>query len=214
MDQACHQRVSATEGVSQLRTARSARGQLGAGGTLWHARGGWGQVAVPPLLRACRCRAWRGRAGEPAEREGAVDHYLVAADRDVGADLEIGPAQLVLDLLIRLLHPVPQPVDPGDLIQARGRSRAVLLARAAWPGQVRDQVPGGLVRQGTRVRGGCHQPPGAVRPPPAQRGVGRVPGLGVPVAEPPGRRLPVTRITGPPQASARAASTGVRASGP
>jgi hypothetical protein len=27
----------------------------------------------------------------------------VAADRDIGADLEVGPAQLVLDLLVTLL---------------------------------------------------------------------------------------------------------------
>ena len=31
LDHACHQRVSVTAGVSQLRTARSAWGQLGAG---------------------------------------------------------------------------------------------------------------------------------------------------------------------------------------
>jgi hypothetical protein len=43
--------------------------------------------------------AGAGPGGDgPAEREGAVDQYLVAADRDVGADLEAGPAQLVLDL--------------------------------------------------------------------------------------------------------------------
>ena len=32
-----------------------------------------------------------------------------------------GPAELVLDLFVGLLHPVPQPVDPDDLGQARGR---------------------------------------------------------------------------------------------
>src|SRR5512135_453926 len=62
-----------------------------------------------------------------------------------------GPAELVLDLLVRLLHPVPQPVDPHDLGQARGRPGAVSLVRAAGPGQVRDQVPGGLARQGARA---------------------------------------------------------------
>jgi hypothetical protein len=41
--------------------------------------------------------------GVPAEAERAVDQHLVPADRDIGADLEIGPAQLVLDLLVTLL---------------------------------------------------------------------------------------------------------------
>jgi len=39
LDHACHQCVSAIAGVSQLRTARSARGQLGAGAIAWYARG-------------------------------------------------------------------------------------------------------------------------------------------------------------------------------
>src|SRR6266536_3581579 len=117
-------------GVSQLRTARSAWGQLGASGIAWPARGcrDWG--AVPPLWRTRRRRPGWGRAGEPgvpAEAERAVDQHLVAADGDVGADLEVGPAELVLDLLVRLLHPVPQPVDPHDLGQARGRPGAVFL---------------------------------------------------------------------------------------
>ena len=34
--------------------------------------------------------------GVPAEAERAVDQHLVPADGDVGADLEVGPAQLVL----------------------------------------------------------------------------------------------------------------------
>ena len=136
---------------------------------------------MPPLLRA-----WRGRRGEPgvpAEAERAVDQHLVAADGDVGADLEVGPAELVLDLLIRLLDPVPQPVDPRDLGQAHGRPGAILLARAAEPGQVRDEMPGGLVRQGGRVGGYRDQAPGAVRPPPAEPRLSSPPGLGVPVAE-------------------------------
>jgi len=41
LDQACHQRVSVIAGVSQLRTARSALGQLNAGGMSRHARGCW-----------------------------------------------------------------------------------------------------------------------------------------------------------------------------
>jgi hypothetical protein len=34
--------------------------------------------------------------GGPAEAERAVDQRLVPADRDIGADLEVGPAQLIL----------------------------------------------------------------------------------------------------------------------
>jgi hypothetical protein len=44
-----------------------------------------------------------GEPGGPAEAERAVDQHLVAADREVGTDLEIGPAEFVLDLLVALL---------------------------------------------------------------------------------------------------------------
>jgi enamine deaminase RidA (YjgF/YER057c/UK114 family) len=46
--------------------------------------------------------------------------------------------------------------------------RAVRLLRAAGAGQLGNQVPGGLVRQGAEVGGGHHQAPGVVRSPPAQ----------------------------------------------
>jgi hypothetical protein len=45
--------------------------------------------------------------GVPAEAERAVDQGLVAADRGVRADLEVGPDQLALDLLIALPGAVP-----------------------------------------------------------------------------------------------------------
>ena len=95
------------------------------------------------------------------------------------------------------LDPVADAVDPHDLGQGRGRVRAAVLARAAGAGQVGDQVPGGLGRQGGGVGGGCHQAPGAVGSPPAQFRVGRKPGLGVPVAEGAGHRLPVTGVVWP-----------------
>ena len=128
MDDAVHQRCSVIHGASQARTARSARGQ----------HGGWDGLAGlgPPLSVAGAWRRRRGgrrRMGEPgvpAEAECAVDQHLVAADGDVGADLEISPAQLVLDLLVTLLDPVADGVDPGDLGQGGGRVRAVRLARA------------------------------------------------------------------------------------
>ena len=93
MDHACHQRCSAIQGESQARTARSARGQDGAGG-------GGAAAGGPPLSAAgfrlrCRIVVLRrviGEPGGPAEAERAVDQDLVAAYRDVGADLEISPA--------------------------------------------------------------------------------------------------------------------------
>ena len=100
MDHAGHQRCSAIQGESQARTARSARGQGGAA-----ARG-------PPLFASgpglrCRVVVLRrvfGEPGSPAEAKRAVDQGLVAADRNIGADLEVGPAQLVFDLLVALLN--------------------------------------------------------------------------------------------------------------
>src|SRR5258708_3497978 len=121
-----------------------------------------GDGGVRPPLSAAGLRprrrslAWRGglaQPGSPAEAERAGDQHLVAADGDVGADLEVGPAQLVLDLFVALLGPVPGAVDPHDLLKARGRMRAACLARAAGAGQVGGQVPGGLVRQGARAGG-------------------------------------------------------------
>jgi hypothetical protein len=69
-------------------------------------------------------------ADVPAKAECAVDQGLVAADGDVGADLEVGPAQLVFDLFAALLDPVPDAVDRHDLGQAGGWVRAGRLARA------------------------------------------------------------------------------------
>ena len=103
MDHAGHQRCSAIQGESQARIARSARGHDGAGagtaarGPPLSAAGSW-----PRCRRLVRCRMV-AEPGVPAEAERAVDQDLVAADRDIGADLEIGPAQLVLDLFVTLL---------------------------------------------------------------------------------------------------------------
>ena len=131
MDHACHQRCSTVQGVSQARIARSARGQDGAGG-------GGTAASAPPLSAAgpgLRCRVMLrrvfGEPGGPAEAERAGDQHLVAADRSIGADLEVGPAQLVLDLLITLLDPVPDLVDPHDLGQVRRRliGKALLVSQ-------------------------------------------------------------------------------------
>src|SRR5215831_12488003 len=101
------------------------------------ARNAWGQeggaaARGPPLSAAGDRPRWAGLArpglvvepGVPAEAEGAVDQGLVAADRGVGADLEVGPAELVFDLFVALPGPVPDAVDPHDLGQGSGRVRA------------------------------------------------------------------------------------------
>jgi hypothetical protein len=49
----------------------------------------------------------------------------VAADRDIGADLEVGPAEFVLDLLVALLDPVPQAVEADEFGQVGGLVGAV-----------------------------------------------------------------------------------------
>jgi Cytochrome b(N-terminal)/b6/petB len=94
LDHACHQRCSTVHGESQARTARSARGQDGAGG---------GSSAREPPLSPAASRPGShaiprrviSEPGGPAETERAVDQGLVAADGGIGADLEVGPAQLV-----------------------------------------------------------------------------------------------------------------------
>src|SRR5207302_7552797 len=119
-------------------------------------------ASVPPLsaggFRPRSRSVARGGAvaepGGPAEAERAVDQGLVAADREIGADLEVGPAQLVFDLLVALLDPVPDAVDPGDLGQAGCRVRATGLAGAAGTGPVGEPAPGGLGRPGARGSGG------------------------------------------------------------
>ncbi len=136
LDPAGHQRCSVIQGESQARTARSARGQDGAGG---------GTAGRGPPLFAAGFRPRRptvalrrliSEPGGPAEAERAVDQGLMPADRGVGADLEVGPAQLVFDLLVALLDPVPDPLDPHDLSKARSRVRAVRprAGRRAWAG--------------------------------------------------------------------------------
>ena len=181
MDHAVHQRCSAIQGESQARTARSARGQDGAGGG---AAAGGPPLSAAGLWPRRRSPAWCGvvvEPGGPAEAERAVDQHLVTADPDIGADLEVGPAELVFNLLVALLDPVADRVQARDLGQAGRRVRAARLARAAGAGQVGDQVPGGLVRQGSRVGGDHDQAPDAVRPPPAQPRVSGLPGLGLSV---------------------------------
>jgi hypothetical protein len=184
--------------VSQARTARSARGQHGgpagpgpplsaAGSWRWRCGGGWRRMGGP---------------GIPAEAEGAVDQDLVAADRDVRADLEVGPAQVVLDLLVALLDPVADRVDPGDLSQAGRRVRAARLAGAAGAGRLvtryqvalSGSVPGSAVATTRRRTPSGPHPPSSAS---AARQVSACPSRNVRLTsvQPPGS-------SGPPQASA------------
>jgi len=89
-------------------------GQLGIGGV--------GAGFGPPLSGVGDRRWLRGRGegivgerGVPAEGECAVDQGLMAADPQVRAGLEVGPAEFVFDLFVALLDPVPQTIDPHDL---------------------------------------------------------------------------------------------------
>ncbi len=97
--------------------------------------GGWGRwdTGVSPLwpvggfgrLGLVLCCGSIGEPGVPAEGERAVHERLVAADCCVGADLEVGPAEFVLDLFVALLDPVPRAVETDELGQVGGRVGSV-----------------------------------------------------------------------------------------
>lgn len=115
--------------------------------------------------------AGRGEPLVPAEGEGAVDQGLVAADGTVGADLEVGSAEFVLDLLSALLDPWPQAVEAGDLGQV---GRWTWTRRGHRPAGGAEPRGTGRGRRGSRRYGrrGC-RPRGAgcsVRAAPARPG--------------------------------------------
>ena len=120
----------------------------------------------------------------------------MAADGSVGADLEVGPAEFVLDLFVALLDPVPQPVDPHDLGEVGGQVGRVGDARGVGSGQTGGQIPGCLRRQGGRVGGGHDQADVPVRAPPAEPGFSGPPGGSVPVAEGALDACPVPGVVG------------------
>src|SRR5947209_17164561 len=62
----------------------------------------------------------------PAEREGTADQHPVAPDGTITPHLVVAPAQRSSGLLVALLHPVPQPVQPHDLGEVGRRHGAVL----------------------------------------------------------------------------------------
>lgn len=89
-----------------------------------------GRDLAPVPVPQARAAVGYRRTKWPAEGEGAVDRRLVAADRCVGADLKVCPLQLVPDLLVTFLDPVPDALDPGDLGQIRG-GRVLAASRSS-----------------------------------------------------------------------------------
>jgi hypothetical protein len=73
-------------------------------------------TATPPWQQAAQARPPPPRPDRHAsKRERAAHQRPVPADRPISADLEVGPAELVLDLPVALLDPVAQPIQPHDL---------------------------------------------------------------------------------------------------
>ena len=74
-----------------------------------------------------------GAGGPPTEREGAPHELPVVPDSEIRPYLVLCPAQSLLDLLVALLHPHPQPaVRSGHLGDADRRSRYLRPARNLW----------------------------------------------------------------------------------
>src|SRR5437870_13435324 len=69
--------------------------------------GGWSRITSGTgLLR---------EPGTPAEGEGTTHQLPVAADGTIAAHHEVRPAQLVLDRLVPLRDPAPQPIQAQQL---------------------------------------------------------------------------------------------------
>src|SRR5215218_3655084 len=160
-DRARQKRHSITHGSNQLCTCRRATG---------HDRGGR-SISVsssffPHFLRH-GLRPWYridgchllvlSRARPPAERKGAQDQLPMAADGLIGAHLKIGEAQFSLDLLVALLHPHPQTVEPYHLLEIRRRKLAFLGSVGTRSGQIRRQIPAAVGGQRGRIGGYRHQ---------------------------------------------------------
>jgi hypothetical protein len=72
---------------------------------------------------------------------GAEDEVPVPPDRRVGAGHEVGPAQLLLELLVALLHPVPQAVQPDDLGRVGRGERWSIRVRRVRVREVGREMP-------------------------------------------------------------------------
>jgi hypothetical protein len=90
-----------------------------------------------------RTSACTGQVNEVSQREQSVVDRSLVAGRGVSADLEVGCAQLLLDLLAALPGPVPDRVDPRD--PGRG---AVGLMRAAYPAVIARGTSRAMKRTG------------------------------------------------------------------
>jgi hypothetical protein len=139
----------------------------------------------------CRLPSVVGKPCLPTKRERACDQRPVPADGPIRGNLQVGPTELTLDLLVALLDPVPQPIQPHHLGQV-----GPLGAAAGRSSQVGQQVPAAVHGQPGRVGGGHHQPQPPIRTPAGQSGVGCPPGVGVAIAEAPPDASPLARLPG------------------
>ncbi len=121
MDHAAHQRCNAIQGKAR-------RGPPGSPGarTRRVRRGGRPPLSAARFRQRCRVVLWHviSDPGGPAEAERVVDQYLVMTDRKIGVDLEISPAEFVLDLLVALLDPVADAEDPHTIARSNPFARA------------------------------------------------------------------------------------------
>jgi len=198
--------AAARSRVSQACTARTATGHelLTAGSAPMSGR------RCPPRGRRdgrrvgrCRLPSVVGKPCLPTKRERACDQRPVPADGPIRANLEVGPTELTLDLLVALLDPVTQPIQPHRLGQVGPLARR-LAGRARWSA---DTVC--CARAAGRVGGGHHQPQPPIWTPAGRSGVGCPPGVGVPSRKRRWMRRHWSGFLGPCQPSSPAASTGV-----
>src|SRR5215217_4812038 len=146
-DHACQKRHSITHGSSQLLTRRRATGHDG--GRFSCCSSSESSSFFPRLL--CNglglwCRIHEHRrllsgVRPPAETEGAQYQLPVPSDGMVAPDLEVGEAQLSLDLPVALLHPLPQAVESYHLRQISFLKRRFFCLAVARGGQVGQQIP-------------------------------------------------------------------------
>jgi hypothetical protein len=140
-DQACHQRHSNVQGVSQLRTRRRVTGHDTIATPL----------LFPPLSSFCS-PAVSSKPGAPAETKGTKHQNPVAPNGSVSPYHEVGPAQLLLYLFVALLHPDAQAIQPHYLPQVCSLEVGVSSSVRSRSRQVGEQIPGVPLGEGGWVR--------------------------------------------------------------
>src|SRR6266516_282540 len=163
------------QGSNQARTARSAIGQEICGRTPFSSR-----IFFPRscyISRNLRLRRtfqispflWFGASLSgavggviPTKRESATDQLPVPPDGVIISHLILGPAQSVFDLLVALLDPLAQPIEPDHFFQAGWRERQWRDRMLGGSWQICHQIPGGLIRQRLWIGGGDDGPFGLV----------------------------------------------------